>query len=93
MLQLPIIDQGVCSVEEMKSAVAWMEGALAGNSSVVVHCAGGLGRSGIAAAAYLVERGLTADEAIATVRQARSPRAVETEAQVSFVERYERAVR
>jgi hypothetical protein len=93
VLQLPIIDQGVCSVEEMKSVVAWVEGALAATSSVVVHCAGGLGRSGIAAAAYLVERGLTADEAIATVRRARSPRAVETEAQVSFVERYERAVR
>lgn len=87
--QLPIKDQVVCSVEEMHAAVGFMCEALKSGGRVVIHCAGGLGRSGIAAAAYLTEaRGRSADEAIALVRRVRSPRAVETEAQERFVERY-----
>jgi protein-tyrosine phosphatase len=51
---------------------------------VVVHCWGGLGRSGTIAAACLVARGAGAEEAIAAVRAAR-PGAVQTAAQELFV--------
>jgi protein-tyrosine phosphatase/nicotinamidase-related amidase len=86
--RLPIRDQGVSAVEEMQRAVAWMREAVARGGSVVVHCVGGLGRSGLAAAAFLREQGLSAHEAIRLVREARSPRALETPVQEQFVEDY-----
>jgi predicted protein tyrosine phosphatase len=86
--QLPIADQGVCTEEEMRSAVRFVAEAVAQGGTVVIHCIGGLGRSGLAAAAFLRERGLSASEAIAAVRATRSPRALETVAQERFVERY-----
>jgi protein-tyrosine phosphatase len=52
---------------------------------VVVHCVGGLGRSGMTVACWLVAEGLPAAAAIAEVRRVRSPRAVETDAQAEFV--------
>jgi protein-tyrosine phosphatase len=48
--------------------------------SVLLHCAAGLGRSGMVAMRLLVERGVAADDALARVRAAR-PGAVETEQQ------------
>lgn len=85
---LPIVDQKACSVKDMSDALAWVHGAVLARASVVVHCVGGLGRSGMAAACYLRMRGANGDDAMAEVRRARSPRAVETEAQESFVRAY-----
>lgn len=86
--QLPIVDQGVCTVEQMREAVRWMEDAVRAGGRVVVHCVGGLGRSGLAVAAFLREQGLDSARALAVVRAARSPRAVETALQEDFVARY-----
>ena len=44
---------------------------------VLLHCAGGQGRSGMVAMRLMVERGLSADEALAAIRAVR-PGAVET---------------
>ncbi|MBT3210651.1 MAG: hypothetical protein HN345_01430 [Planctomycetaceae bacterium] len=52
--------------------------------SIVVHCLGGLGRSGTIAARLLVELGIEPDEAIDRVRQSR-PGAIETKAQEKYV--------
>lgn len=82
---LPIVDQRVCSVEEARAAAEWAGGALAGGGRVLIHCAGGLGRSGMLAACILRALGRTADEAIAEVRCARSVRAIETEEQEDVV--------
>jgi len=51
---------------------------------VLVHCRGGLGRSGMVAARLLVEFGLKPDAAIALVRKHR-PGAIETAAQEDYV--------
>lgn len=53
---------------------------LAAGGRVLLHCRGGLGRSGMVAALMLIEQGQMAEAAIAAVRAAR-PGAVETEAQ------------
>jgi len=45
----------------------------------------GLGRSGTVAACYLLAAGIAPDAAIAAVRTARGPRALETTAQEGFV--------
>ena len=45
-------------------------------SRVVVHCMGGLSRAGTFASVYLWLRGMTMQEAIALVREKRSPHAI-----------------
>lgn len=57
---------------------------LKGGERVVVHCAGGLGRSGMIAAKLLAIFGTPRDEAIAKVREAR-PGAIETSKQENYV--------
>lgn len=58
--------------------------------SVVVHCRGGLGRAGLSAACLLVQAGLDADDAIALVRETRSPHAIETPQQEQFIHDFAR---
>jgi protein-tyrosine phosphatase len=57
-------------------------------SDVVVACMGGIGRSGTIVACALVAAGQSPDRAIAHLRAVRHPTAVETRAQVAFVEAY-----
>jgi ADP-ribosylglycohydrolase/protein-tyrosine phosphatase len=56
--------------------------------TVVIHCRGGLGRTGVLAAACLRAIGMKADRAMATVRAAR-PGTIENAAQEDFVRRVE----
>ena len=85
---LPIRDQRVCTQNEMREAVAWLHERLHDHAHILVHCTGGLGRSGTAAACYLKTVGLSSNAAIAEVRRARSSRAVETELQRRFIEEF-----
>ncbi len=55
---------------------------------VVLHCRGGLGRTGIVAALLLIEIRMEADAAILTVRRVR-PGAIETAAQERYVRAYQ----
>jgi len=71
----------------VRELVAWIRGASA-TGNVVLHCLGGLGRSGMVAACALVDAGLAPDDAIRLVREHRSPRAVETRTQEEFVHRF-----
>jgi protein-tyrosine phosphatase len=86
--RLPMLDQSVCTKAEMAGALAWIDRALAQEGRVMIHCVGGLGRSGLVAASYLRSHGLPAAEAIAEIRRARSPRAIESAAQEDFVRAY-----
>jgi ADP-ribosyl-[dinitrogen reductase] hydrolase len=54
-------------------------------TNIVIHCRGGIGRAGMVAARLLVELGDAPDVAIARVRAARHPRAVETAEQERWV--------
>jgi hypothetical protein len=63
---------------------AQLIGALAGGGKVLVHCRGGLGRTGLVVARLLVETGMSPDEAIQSVRAARKG-AIETEEQENYV--------
>jgi protein-tyrosine phosphatase len=55
------------------------------SANAAVACMGGVGRTGTAAACALVESGWSPDDAIAAVRVARHPTAVETAEQEAFV--------
>lgn len=84
--RLPIMDQLVSSEEEMNDLVRRIENHLAADKKVLLHCVGGLGRSGLVAASYLKYKGLHWNDAIASVRKIRGPKAVETRVQEDFVE-------
>jgi len=91
VLLLPIRDVSVpASMERCRATVAEMITALAADKTVVVHCRGGLGRSGLVAACCLTACGAEPDVAIRSVREAR-PGAVETKAQERFVARFAKA--
>ena len=57
---------------------------LRAGASIVLHCKGGLGRTGMVAARMLVELGCTPEDSIAAVRQARSG-TIETSEQEAYV--------
>lgn len=84
----PIIDQGICSIREMNTLIDWIDNILP-EGNLMVHCVGGLGRSGLVVACYLISRGLTADDAIKEVRRVRTERAVESQIQENFIRTYE----
>ncbi len=64
---------------------AMLRSLIARGGRVLIHCRAGLGRTGMVGARLLVETGMAASEAIATVRTSR-PGAIETAAQVRWVE-------
>lgn len=83
---LPIADQTTPALEPMQNTLQWLDEHLQQGQKVLVHCAGGLGRSGLMAAAYLiVKRGLNANAAIDMVREVRGVRAIETRRQEEFL--------
>lgn len=61
--------------------------ALKEGGRVVIHCRGGLGRSGIVAALLLIEAGMDSRTAVISVREAR-PGAIETIQQEAYVRGY-----
>ncbi|MDQ6683129.1 MAG: protein-tyrosine-phosphatase [Chloroflexota bacterium] len=75
------------SVEEMDEIVELIrQGRSTGD--VAVACMGGVGRTGTVCAGALIAAGLSADGAVAAVRRARHPEAVETAAQRAFLDEY-----
>ncbi len=83
---LPIADQTTPALAPMLAALQWLDEQIQKGQKVLVHCAGGLGRSGLIAAAYLMlKRGLDAHAAIDRVREARGVRAIETKRQEEFL--------
>ena len=72
--------------------VRWCREAAQRGQIVVVTCMGGLGRSGTLAACLLVSAGTAPEAAIAAVRAARGPRALETIAQEDFVVMFASAI-
>lgn len=82
----PIIDQGIPKKEHLLETLDWIEEKLTKGKNVLLHCVGGLGRTGLVAASYLVEKEEIKPEiAIKKVRKARSERAIETKQQEDFI--------
>jgi Cyclin-dependent kinase inhibitor 3 (CDKN3) len=82
-LHFPVVDFGVPTAETLPQWAilsAALHARLDAGEGVLLHCRGGLGRSGMIALRLLVERGEGVEAALARLRVAR-PGAVETEAQ------------
>lgn len=87
-LQLPIQDFGTPDLEALekwKQIKVTVLTAFTRGETVLLHCAAGLGRTGMMAACLLVACGQTPTYAIAQVRAAR-PGTIETAAQEEFIQ-------
>ncbi|MBB5516249.1 protein-tyrosine phosphatase/GNAT superfamily N-acetyltransferase [Rubricella aquisinus] len=86
LLRLPIVDWGTPSPSVQ---AAWPSAARAAHTlldrgeTVLAHCYGGHGRSGMALMRLMVERGMAPDAALTAIRAVR-PGAVETDAQQAW---------
>jgi len=83
----PILNHNNCSIQDMNDLTAWMADNLDKGANIMVHCVGGLGRSGLVAAAYLISTGVSATDAMKIVRTTRSPNAIEPKQEV-FLKTY-----
>lgn len=88
-LSFPIPDFGVPdNPEEFGRLAGYVFECVAAGDTVLVHCRGGIGRSGMLAACVLVCGGMTPDQAIASVSAARGMPAPETDDQRRLVREF-----
>jgi protein-tyrosine phosphatase len=92
--RLAIRDLGVPTREGMARILSVIRDEIDAGRPVYVHCWGGIGRTGTVAGCWLVEQGLSADEAIARINQLRRAtrggylQSPETDEQCLFVRRW-----
>lgn len=91
-LHLPVVDFTAPTLAQIAAAMEAMDDFHRENRPVVIHCAGGRGRTGTMLACALVRDGEEADAAIAAVRAAR-PGSIETPEQVAIVGVYARQMK
>ncbi len=95
VLWFPIRDVSVPeSIEQFHKVVDTVVGRVRDGETVVIHCMGGLGRTGVMAAACLVAavRDLSASDAIKIVRRARRG-ALETPEQENYITKFREFLR
>lgn len=88
---IPVEDFHPPTQEQMLEFVSVVETSVAAGKPVGVHCTAGLGRSGTMVAAYLVSRGASSSEAMATIREKR-PGSIETPEQEAAVAEFARTL-
>ncbi len=70
-LWLPTIDHTSPTVEQLQDAASFLAQHIHAGDVVYIHCAAGVGRAPMAAAAYLITQGYTVDEARAFIKARR----------------------
>ena len=88
-LHLPTVNEEAPTLEQLQAGVAFIAAEIKRGGRVYVHCGAGVGRAATMAAAYLVNTGLTPDQAWARIRKVR-PFIRPTAVQIHQVERFAR---
>jgi protein-tyrosine phosphatase len=84
----PIPDMHAPTVEDLGALVDDIYSRLAVGEVIIVHCAGGIGRSGTVAVAVLLRAGVRIDDALTTVRSNRPMAGPEVGAQQDVLRQY-----
>jgi protein tyrosine phosphatase (PTP) superfamily phosphohydrolase (DUF442 family) len=90
-VHLPTVDDDAPSLAHLQQGVEFIKRNIDAGGGVYIHCKSGVGRAATMAVAYLMDTGLTPDEAWATVRKAR-PFVRPTPVQVEQIERFRESV-
>jgi protein-tyrosine phosphatase len=86
-VHLPTVDDDAPSLAHLHKGVEFIKRQISAGGGVYVHCKSGVGRAATMAVAYLVDSGLSPDEAWATVRKGR-PFVNPTPVQLQQIERF-----
>ena len=84
----PIRDMDAPMPRPAHEAIMVLNKAIARGNKVLIHCKGGVGRTGMIGACYLVTKGYAAEDAITKVRQIHQPY-IQTRNQELFVSHFE----
>jgi atypical dual specificity phosphatase len=87
LVHVPVPDMAAPSPRQFDIVLDTVARAATAGMGTAIHCAAGKGRTGTVLAAYFVTKGLSADQAIARVRQLR-PGSIETVEQEQAVAAY-----
>jgi atypical dual specificity phosphatase len=87
LIHEPMMDMAAPDQEQLERCVSVIRKAHERKMGLAVHCAAGLGRTGVVLACYFIDKGLTAANAIARVRRLR-PGSIETEEQEKAIEEF-----
>ena len=85
---IPVVDFTAPTLQQVEQALAIIHFCMDRNMPVGVHCIAGLGRTGTILACYLVGEGISADQAITTIRKWR-PGSIEMLDQEAVIHEYE----
>ena len=89
----PVRDFSAPTLKQLLEILRWIEARVKAGKKVLIHCMGGLGRSGTVAVAWVMySKGLPLREALRRVRRVR-PGAVEVEEQMEVLTELERLLR
>jgi len=89
---LPTVDDEAPSVEHFQKGVDFIHSVLEQGGKVYIHCKAGVGRAPTLAAAYLISRGHSLDDALALIARARPFIAI-TPPQMEALKRYAKDVK
>jgi protein-tyrosine phosphatase len=71
LLYLPTVDTAPLTLDQLKQGAEWVDMQLNAGERVLIHCEHGVGRSVLLAAAALVDRGMSAHEALRLIQRRR----------------------
>lgn len=92
-LSFPVTDMGLPGSSEAFAGLAWqLYQQIEAGSNVVIHCRGGIGRSGLLAAAVLLHDGFEVQQALAEVTRKRGRQVPETAQQGDWLAKNHAAI-